>query len=372
MRIGIDATILEDNEPTGIGLFTINLIKALTKVCDDLVVWTINGDLIKERIKKKLVLGRYKNSNICYLVRFFWAQIVLPFLIRKEKINIFFSPIPQGLIKCPVTQVIVFHDLLPLIWPKDFPLYTRLSFKCFLPWVAKNSDLILSVSEQTKEDIIHFYGINEAKIKVITECIDLTLFKSSLDKKETQRILDKYGLRYKEYILFVGTLTYRKNLHTLIKAYKDILTEHSNLKLVVVGKIINKKYYSYINDLIAKYNLLYHVLFLGYISAQELPHLYSGAKVFVYPSIYEGFGLPVLESICCGTPVISSRSVPCAQMINWVATFPPENRFELSNALKQVIKSNKFVSDEEIKRIKRLFSPDHMSSQIIREINSLL
>lgn len=373
MRIGIDATILQDDKPTGIGLFTINLIRSLAKIHNNIVVWSINGELLAGmHIEMRSVLSRYKNSRICHLIRFFWSQSILPALIRKESVDIFVSPIPQGVVRCPASQIIVFHDLLPLIWPRDFPLYTRISFRYFLPQVLKNSVLIMSVSEQTREDILRYYGVDEDKVKVIRECIDFNLFKRYSDKKTIQHILNKYGLEYKRYVLFVGTLTYRKNLHTLIRAYKEVLLDHSGLKLVIAGKSADKEYQSYINELVVKDNLFHHVFFLGYIPFEELPCLYSGARVFVYPSIYEGFGLPVLESICCGTAVSSSKNVPCARAIENVFTFSPESRSELSTALRYFIESDLVIPDGQIEKLKKIFSCSHMGNQVMQEIRGLM
>lgn len=371
MRVGIDATILEDDKPTGIGLFTINLINSLAKEDTNILVWTINAELINNNVEKRLVLGKFKNCKYCYLIRFFWSQTVLPFLIKKERIDIFLSPIPQGIIKCPVRQVVIFHDLLPLIYPQDFPLHTRISFKYILPQIIRSSDLILSVSEQTKKDIIHLYHVSKYKVKVIEECLDFDFFNKSFNGNITRQVLDKYRLKYKKYLLFVGTLTYRKNLHTLIKAFKNIISDFSDLRLVIVGKLIDNEYYTYINNLITKHNLLSYVSFLGYISYEELLYLYYGAKVFIYPSLYEGFGLPIIEAIYCRTPVIASKNVPSAQVIKDIPTFPPEDEDKLSDILKKVLRSNFLIPKKEIDKIKDRFSYKSFANKIIKEIKGL-
>lgn len=171
---------------------------------------------------------------------------------------------------------------------------------------VKYGDLIICPSEFTKKELLHFYPqILEEKITVIPEGVD-EKFRIINDKRKIDKVLKKYKIK-KPYILYVGAIEPRKNLIRLIKAYFLLINTKSlfvNVKLVIAGRMgwKNKKIFFTVKNL----ELEGKVIFTGFVEDEDLPYLYNGAKVFVYPSLYEGFGLPVLEAQACGCPVVAS------------------------------------------------------------------
>jgi glycosyltransferase involved in cell wall biosynthesis len=228
--------------------------------------------------------------------------------LNKKKIDIFhgtnftYTPIARG------KTVITIHDLAYMKYPETTSERIYKHHSNWVPWSSRVCDRIIADSHQTKADIIELLGIPDEKINVIHLAADERF--RPMPISEVQAILDKYRLPSK-YILFVGTLEPRKNLLGLLKAYYALKqnSEYSE-KLVIVGAKGWK--YSSIFQWIRDNALLDDVIFTGFVDDGDLPALYNGATVFVLPSIYEGFGLPILEAMNCGIPVIASNrsSIP--------------------------------------------------------------
>jgi len=310
MRIGIDATILESDKPTGMAFYAINLIREIAKLHDDVVVWTVMGDLldVPSNAKRMVLQPFIKRKALLPWVRAVWTQLCLPILLLKERVDVFFSPIPEGILSPPVPQVLVVHDLVPLVCSGDAPFFRRLSFRTRVPLVLKASSHIIAVSESTKRDIIALYKIREEKISVVYEGYDDKHF-MKMDPKSIQSTLENYDLSYKRYFLFVGNFTPRKNIHTLVEAFRYFADSGIDIPLILVGnQNIKRDYTKRVIGMIEDLNLKSKVRLLDYVPFTDLPALYNGASALVFLSFYEGFGLPVLEAMACGTPVVVTKS----------------------------------------------------------------
>lgn len=312
MKIGIDFRYYIGNE-SGVGTYSRGLIDALCKE-DNLNMYylLINRDMPLDyplKLGKNFVPIIFKQK-----VDIIWTQHVLPRYLSKNGLDAFHGlcnfeiPIMKS---CPC--IITLHDLIPLLFPQLVPFKNRFLFNTLIKKAVKTADKIIVVSNSTKNDLINYLGIKEEKVRVIYNGVK-DIFNPIYDMARIQKVKDIYGIDG-EYILFVGVIEPKKNLQRLILAFKCLLerSEFKGIKLVISGK--KGWFYKEIFAIIKKYDLSKHIVCTGYIPQEDLPVLYSGASIFVFPSIYEGFGLPVLEALRCGVPVICSKRASLPEIV---------------------------------------------------------
>ncbi|MGI4021455.1 MAG: glycosyltransferase family 4 protein [Janthinobacterium lividum] len=222
--------------------------------------------------------------------------------LKRDKIQLYHGlsqELPFNIKKSGIKTVVTIHDLIYLKYPAYFSLINRKIYEWKAKTACENADLIIAISEQTKTDLIKYFHLSPKKIKVVYQGCDPAFRKQENDAvKEVVRI--KYELPQK-YILNVGTIETRKNLLIIAKALKDI---PADIFLVIVGKQTN--YAVLLKKYLVKEALQNRVLFLSNVSFRDLPAIYQLAEVFVYPSRYEGFGIPIVEALSSGTPVIAA------------------------------------------------------------------
>ncbi|MEM4301926.1 MAG: glycosyltransferase family 1 protein, partial [Candidatus Caldarchaeum sp.] len=204
-----------------------------------------------------------------------------------------------------IRTVFTLHDLIFLFHPETHKPLNRWFLTLLMPRFLRAADAVIAVSECTKRDAVRAYGIPEEKITVIYEGVS-PRFRPA-NPEAVQAVRAKYGLP-EHFILYVGTIEPRKNLVALLEAYAAILTRNTQhaIRLVVVGKKgwLYEGFFRRLREL----DLEERVHFTGYVPDEDLPALYSAADLFVFPSLYEGFGLPVLEAMACGVPVVCSNT----------------------------------------------------------------
>ena len=302
MRIGIDATTIYTDHPTGLGIYSINIVNELAKLHDDLVVWTVDDSSLHidpAKIRPAMRSFRFLGNHL-FQLRPFWVEFVLPKLLAREKVDVLYTTIPNGLTKSPIPHVVTVHDLIPLTFPEDAPRSVRWNFKHRLPEILNNAEKIIAVSKHTKQDVIDHYMLPPNKIKIVSEGYELNHFRPDVDLS----ILDNYGLKPEKYVLYVGNSSARKNVLRLIEAF-GMIKDHVSHKLVLAGAKHPKERKALL-EAIARFNLTDNILLLDYVPYCDLPALYAGADLFAFLSLYEGFGLPTLEAMACGTPVLTS------------------------------------------------------------------
>lgn len=295
MRIGIDIqTTL--GEKTGFGFYVKNLTENLLK---------IDGNNQYSFFRPK------RECDLSAPQRFYWDQFQIPRLAKKNKVEILHQPSFSVPIFYHGKVIVTVHDLIARLFGKDIPFFSRQFFGKWMPFSYRFTDKIIAISECTKNDIIKLLGVPEEKIKVIHLAAGKE-FTRIFDNDEIKRVKDKYKTG-KKYLLHIGTLNPRKNLEFLIKVYKEIIADFPEYNLVITGK--KGWYYEGLFKLVKKFGLEKKVIFTGYIEDKDAPYLYNGATIFLFPSLYEGFGLPPLEAMACGCPVISSNTSSLPEVI---------------------------------------------------------
>ena len=293
--------------PAGIGRYTNNLVTNLLKLDKDNNYFLFSQKRLSERLRYKFLV--YKN---CHLIESnspitqLWLQSVIPYLLKKYQIDIFHSSNSTNFIG-NVKRVVTVHDVICKRYPQYFTKKTILNLQVAFSIVRKKAHHVIADSETTKNDIIKFLEIPESKIKVIYLGVDDN-FRIIEDEDLLHTIGKKYALT-KKFILSIGTLEPRKNVLTILRAFYKTRAKN-DYKLILVGK--KGWFFKEVFRLINQLKIENEVGYLGYIDDAELPLILNSASLFIYTPFFEGFGLPVLEAMKCGVPVITSNvsSIP--------------------------------------------------------------
>lgn len=272
-----------------------------------------------------------------------WTKIALPLALYTAKIkpDLIFSPthyIPQF---SPVKRVAIIFDLSFLHFPEMFKKSDLWQLKNGTKFSVQNADHLLTISRFSQKDIIKQYGISKDKITVFYPGFDKTVFHPVKDERQIKKVQDRYQISGR-YIIFIGMIQPRKNIIRLIEAVKSI----ENLKLVIVGKTTGpgREAWKFQEILQApeKFGIADRVIFPGFVPTDELPYLLSGAEVFVLPSLWEGFGIPAVEAMATGTPVVVSNVSSLPEVAGKVGLLvDPYSTTQLEQAIRAVINDNK-------------------------------
>lgn len=238
------------------------------------------------------------------LWRILWEQTALPLKAYSEGVDLLHCPTHLVPLWNRSKTVVTVHDLAFEHFPGSYERHVRAFLRKAVPLSLNRADAIIAVSENTKEDLENIYGIDPAKVRVIYNGVN-SEFREIEGSEEINRLKKEYELP-KKFILYLGTLEPRKNIKRIIKAYRAYRdNERTKTKLVVAG---GKGWlYEDIFELVEEEGLGSEVVFTGYVENEELVSLYNLAESLIFPSLYEGFGFPVLEAMACGTPVITSN-----------------------------------------------------------------
>lgn len=308
MKIGINARYIQRKIITGIENYIFNLILNLKKIDKK-----NNYYLFFEKDRQipiefsdnnnfKAIIPKFPTKN--QTERIVLNQFLLNSYIRKTRLDIFHEPFFTSPFfkNCPT--IITIYDISNYIHPEFFNLKTKLYFNLLFPRSIKNSDCIITISNSSKKDMVNYLKIEPDKIEVVYAGLD-----KSFHKINSEDMLKKIKIKYnifKDYILHVSFISPRKNLLNLITAF-NIFKKNTKeyIQLVIAGgKGWNSKK---VFELVKSLKLEKDIIFTDHVPKEDLIILYSNAILFIYPSIYEGFGLPTLEAMSCGCPVITSK-----------------------------------------------------------------
>jgi glycosyltransferase involved in cell wall biosynthesis len=321
MRIGYDAKRAFNNH-TGLGNYSRMLIKSMLAFHPEheYSLFTPKTDLEFSALKENLALSVniYTPEKAAHrLFHPYWRSVKVGNLIQNAQLDVFHGlshEIPIGMKKKGIKTVVTIHDLIFLRYPEWYPRLDRYFYKRKFLAACQEADVIVAISEQTANDIIQFFKIAPEKVRVIYQDV-LPEFRAPLDPLFEKEFLEKL-LVSSGYILSVGSFEERKNQKRLLKAYAQLPDDRP--PLLFVGR--KNKYWKQLEALTKELGIESEVHVLDQVNVEGLKVLYKNAKFTAYTSIFEGFGLPVLESIVCGTPVLAANN-SCLEEVGGAAAF---------------------------------------------------
>lgn len=308
MKIGFDAKRAFSNF-TGLGNYSRSTLKVLAEHHPEHSYYLYNPRVPNESQIKFLDLPHHADVHIRIPKTFFfelfssaWRRYGILKDLKKDQLDIYHGlshELPLGIEKTKIKSVVTIHDLIFLRFPEYYKLADRKIYEAKFRHACEVADLIIAISEQTKKDIIHFFQIPAHKIRVVYQSCAKE-FNDQVQSELILKIKNKYQLPDR-FILTVGTIEKRKNALLIVKALQKL---EEDVKLVIIGRAT--PYTDELKTYAEVHGLINRIIFLHQIPFEELPSFYHLASVFAYPSRYEGFGIPIIEALQCGTPVIGA------------------------------------------------------------------
>lgn len=344
MNVLIDATSIRRSK-AGVGVYAKNLIEELIRIPTGPHFF-----ILAQNDDPELDFNSHANVTMIRVpalifrklpFRFLLEQAILPLLLLRHRIDVVHSlHYSFPLIRFGSRRVVTLHDMTSFNL-KEVHLPAKMAYyRAFIRAAVRLADKIIFVSHSTMRDCVARFGA----IRGSSEVIHLgksEAFHPALDKAKAQEVRDKYGLQT-DFVLFLGMIEPRKNLPRLVSAFASLSDRHPGLLLVIAG--MKGWMYDDLLDTIRRFNLQSRVIFTGFIPEEEKPFLIAAARVFAYPSLYEGFGIPVLEALACGTPTLTSHVSSIPEVAGDAALLvDPLNIADISSALERLL------SDEELR-----------------------
>lgn len=358
MIIGVDAREIQNGVITGIG-------RSLANFIDYFQAHKQNNTLVL--FSEKEIKVNFKDVPECVVLTssfnvFLWDQLLLPNRMKIRGIDLFYSPY----YKVPLaTEIPAVNQILDLMWlgfepyRKSLGIFTKIYYLVFGKAYAKKSFSIITDSEHAKSDIIKYWKIRSDKIEVIPLGLS-NRYRQLQDDLIIEKVKKKYTLP-DQYILYLGNFKPHKNVNSLVYAFKKIEQKYSKYKLVLAGPL--DEYGWATQKLVSDLNLSQRVLFTNTVREEDYPEaLLSMAEIFVFPTLYEGFGLPPLEAMACGTPVVASNLSSVPEVVgNAGLLINPSDVDEISQAISDLIENpakRKAYSDYGLKRASQFREKD--------------
>lgn len=328
MRIGVNALYLIPGGVGGTEIYLRHLLGALAVIDTDneYVVFT------NRETELNLIPGR-PNFRVVRLgvraafrpARIAWEQTALPLAARRERVHVLLNPGFTAPFAAPCPNVTVFHDLQHKRHPEHFRWFDLPAWRFFLWGAVRRSALVLAVSDATRRDLLSYYGLPEAKVRTVPLGVDPRFFEIGAAPREP-----------KPYLLCASTTHPHKNLEPLIRAFAALRRSRPEFSLVITG--VRGFHAKEVEDAAADPAVAGHVRLTGWIEREELYALFRDAWAFVYPSTFEGFGLPVLEALAAGLPTACSAIEPLASIAGASALqFGPLDARAIEAALERIV-----------------------------------
>ncbi|KPJ69456.1 hypothetical protein AMJ44_03820 [candidate division WOR-1 bacterium DG_54_3] len=360
MKIGIDAREFFSGKKTGIGRYLWHFLQCAT-ASDHPHEYVL---FCNQDTQVPLNHPKLKSVVIQERITWVWDQIQLPLNIAREKIDVLLTPYFKAPIFSSSFIVLIINDVMPLLFPEESGAFRRLYFKLMLGIAVRRAAKIMTISENSRDDIVRIFKVPAEKIRVVHLGVE-EKFRSP--EMSTEQIRRKYALPQK-FILYVGNLKPHKNVQCLIEAYEALPAQMKEEYRLVLGAPRSDKYFPDIEKIVREKKLAHQILFTGFIEEKDLPSLYHMSSLFVFPSLYEGFGLPPLEAMACGCPVVSSNTSSMPEVLGDAALFfNPYDIEEMSLAIRKMLEDEdlrKKYRQKGLARVK-LFTPEKMTNKIL-------
>ena len=340
IHVGLNAQLLSlesTYRSAGINWYIYHLLEHLPESSDGFRYTAFTGERTWKPARC-MVAARTRWPTRRPLGRIAWEQMVQPYALASHRVDMLHSlayVLPAAWFGPSVVTVL---DLSFILFPERFRPMNRFYLHTFTRLSARRADRVIAISENTRRDAVRLLGLDEHKVQVVHCGVD-TSFRP-LDAEIIEEYRRKQGLP-EQFILFVGTLEPRKNVVGVIEAYHYLMRQWNLADgklpdLVIAGA--RGWYYEEVYRKVQQLELDSHVHFIGYAPAEDLPLLYNAAEVFVYPSFYEGFGLPVLEAMACGTAVVTSNTSSLPEVIGDAGlALDPHDSERIGKAIQQVL-----------------------------------
>ena len=336
MNFGLDGIPLNQSL-TGVGHYTLELAHALARIAseDHFELVSPLPYLPRPELKAPSNL-QFTQPKLNALDRRFWWQVGLPRYIRRSRFNLFHGTNYSVPLFKPCSTVVTVHDLSLLLWPQTHAQHLSRRARWRLPLMARRADAIIVPSQSIKAEVCEHLKIDDSKITVIPEAPRSSFWQVPI--AETVAVRRRLNIG-DDFILFVGTIEPRKNLLTLVRAFAEVLRNRAcETQLVLAGS--EGWLTGELHDFLRTAEVSERVRFAGYLADDDLRALYSSCRIFVYPSLYEGFGLPLLEAMRCGAPVITSNIPSIRETVGDAALLvSPTDVHELAGSLMQLIEN---------------------------------
>ena len=368
MKIGFDAKRAFLNA-SGLGIYSRNTINALHNFYPEnhYILFTpeINKELFNNYKQFDIISP---DSPLSKIFKSLWRSFSVSGQLKKHKLDCFHglsNELPEGIHKSGVPAVVTIHDLIFMRYPQFYKSIDRKIYYSKVKYACSVASKIVAISNQTKEDIIHYFSVEPGKIEILHQSISPKFF----DTQNTDGLLSKYSIS-ENFVLAVGTLEPRKNQLSILKA---VHSSKLNVQIVFVGN--STEYAFELMQFISANKMENQVKLLNNISENDLAGLYQKASLSIYISLFEGFGLPVIEAMASGCPVITSNISCLPETAGGAALLcSPDNFDELGDKIKSILESE-VIRNELIHKGNeraRLFHPEYFSEKMISLYTGIL
>ncbi|RMG76415.1 MAG: glycosyltransferase family 1 protein [Bacteroidetes bacterium] len=334
MRIAVNARFLIKNKMEGMGWFTYEVVRRLVETYPEHEYYLFfdrpdESLFLEHKNVHSVVLFPPSRHPFLHLIWFEWA---VANALKKYKIDVFFSPDNFLTLRTKVPTVLVTHDIAHRHFPDQVSFFDRWYYRILVPRFLRKAQKIVAVSSFTKEDIVRNYQIDPHKI--VVACNGCREAFRPLNEVEKKHIRAQYA-EGKPYFFYVGAIQPRKNIHRLIRAFDAFKSETGgDIKLLLGGRFAWKT--GAVKTAFEQARHRADILFTGYLPESELPKVMGGAFAFVYPSLFEGFGIPILEAMFCDVPVITSNVSSMPEVAGEAGILvTPTDEFEIKAAMRR-------------------------------------
>lgn len=337
MRIGIDIRFIYDHFP-GIGRYLYNLVAAMVRAPHGHRLLLLHNPALPNTRYDITALAQPHAELVPTPLRPFslLEQIELPRLAHHLKLDLLHSPYyVKPYIGLPCPSIVTIYDLIGRRYPQVLSRRSRYLYRTLMDLAVLSSRRIITISANARDDLRYYYRLPHARLAVVPGATDAHFRPQPAATVAAMR--QRYGLPPR-YVLYLGANKPHKNLPRLVRAWERVLAEQPATDAVLVLAGHEDPRYPEVREMVAARGLTAHVQFLSGVAEGDLPALYSGAEVFIFPSFYEGFGLPPLEAMACGAPVLCAYASSLPEVVgNAAMTFDPYSFLEMAEQLQQVL-----------------------------------